>query len=37
MLVGTLVLVSALTLLAALLPARKAAKMEPALALRTSY
>jgi putative ABC transport system permease protein len=37
MLVGTLVLVSALTLLAAFLPARKAARMEPALALRTSY
>jgi putative ABC transport system permease protein len=34
---GTLALVSVLTLLAALLPARKAAKMEPALALRTSY
>jgi putative ABC transport system permease protein len=37
LLIGTLVLVSALTLLAALLPARKAARMEPALALRTSY
>jgi putative ABC transport system permease protein len=37
LLVGTLVLVSALTLLAAFLPARRAARMEPALALRTSY
>jgi putative ABC transport system permease protein len=33
----TLVLVAGLTLLAALIPARRAAKMEPALALRTSY
>jgi putative ABC transport system permease protein len=37
LLVGTMVLVSALTLLAAFLPARRAARMEPALALRTSY
>ncbi len=37
LMIGTLVLVSALTLLAALIPARRAAKLEPALALRTSY
>jgi putative ABC transport system permease protein len=37
LMLATLVLVSALTLLAALIPARRAARMEPALALRTSY
>jgi putative ABC transport system permease protein len=37
LMIGTLVLVSCLTLLAALIPARRAARMEPALALRTSY
>ena len=37
LMIGTLVLVSGLTLLAALIPARRAAKLEPALALRTSY
>jgi putative ABC transport system permease protein len=37
LLAGTLVLVSALTILAALLPARRAARMAPALAFRTTY
>ena len=37
MLVGSIVVVVGITLLAALLPARKASRMEPAQALRTQF